>query len=105
MKCRVCPAVLGARREGRAYGLCRNCWVRWQSAGFPEDGPQPPERPWGRVVAARLEDYADLRSWGVSVADAAGRSGVSLRTAQRYELRRRGVAPRRYVRKAGNVAA
>jgi hypothetical protein len=34
---------------------------------------------------ARLEDYADLRSWGLNRAQAAERMGVSLRTADRYE--------------------
>ena len=35
--------------------------------------------------AARLEDYAELRSWGEPMENAAERLGVSFRTAQRYE--------------------
>lgn len=33
----------------------------------------------------RLEDYAELRIWGLSRRQAAERMGVSLRTAERYE--------------------
>jgi hypothetical protein len=44
-----------------------------------------PARPWGRVLPARLEDYARQRSRGASVTAAAGRVGVSKRTAERYE--------------------
>lgn len=83
--CRTCPATLGPRRDGRPHGLCRNCYVRWAAAGYPDDGPPPPARPWGRVLAARLEDYAWVRSWGTSIEDAAPRIGVSVRTAERYE--------------------
>lgn len=91
LTCRCCRARLGKgfRREGRIHGLCRNCWVRWRAAGFPEDGPSAPVRPWERVYAARFEDYQELRSWDVSVADAAVRVGVSVRTAERYETRLR----------------
>src|ERR1019366_9382169 len=49
------------------------------AAGFPEDGPPAPVRPWGRTLAARTEDWAWLRSAGVAVAVAAGRVGVSWR--------------------------
>lgn len=34
---------------------------------------------------AALEDYADLRSWGLTRRQAAERMHVSLRTAERYE--------------------
>lgn len=34
---------------------------------------------------ARLEDYSDLRSWGLTRRQAAARMGVTLRTADRYE--------------------
>lgn len=33
----------------------------------------------------RLEDYAELRSWGLTRRQAAERMGVTLRTAERYE--------------------
>ncbi len=40
---------------------------------------------------ARVEDYAELRWWGLTQAQATARLGVCGRTAQRYEaeLRRR----------------
>lgn len=47
-----------------------------------------------RILVARTEDYAELRSWGVSAADAAVRVGVSPRTARRYEARRSEMAAR-----------
>lgn len=34
---------------------------------------------------ARLEDYSDLRSWGLTRRQAAERMGITLRTADRYE--------------------
>ncbi len=34
---------------------------------------------------ARMEDYADLRSWDLTQVQAAARLGVCERTAQRYE--------------------
>lgn len=86
--CRCCAGPLKPRRAGRAHQLCENCYLRWQRAGFPEEVP-PPLRPWGRVYPARLEDYADLRSWGVGLRDAAVRLGVSVRTSERYEKQRK----------------
>jgi len=88
MDCRTCPGVVVPRRGGCAHGLCPNCWNRWKAADFPADGPPPPVRPWGRTLPARTEDYAWLRSWGATLEVAAARLGVSLRTAERYEVRR-----------------
>lgn len=34
---------------------------------------------------ARLEDYSDLRSWGLTRRQAADRMNITLRTADRYE--------------------
>ncbi len=39
----------------------------------------------GERKNARMEDYAELRWWGLTQAQAAARLGVSERTAQRYE--------------------
>jgi hypothetical protein len=33
----------------------------------------------------RIEDYAELRSWGLSRREAAARLGVTLRTLDRYD--------------------
>jgi len=89
MTCRTCPATVKPRRAGCRHGLCPNCYLRWRNAGFPEAGPPAPLRPWGRTLAARLEDFTELLSWGVALPDAARRVGVSLRTAERYEARLR----------------
>jgi hypothetical protein len=35
--------------------------------------------------AARVEDYAELRSWGLTRREAAARLGVTLRTLDRYD--------------------
>jgi hypothetical protein len=41
------------------------------------------------VVAGRIEDYAELRGRGLTVAQAAERLGISDRTGTRYEARLR----------------
>jgi hypothetical protein len=35
--------------------------------------------------AGRIEDYAELRSWGLTRQEAAARLGVTLRTLDRYD--------------------
>lgn len=87
LTCRTCPAPLKRKCAGSAHKLCRSCYLRWRKAGFPDEGPPPPARPWEHHLAARREEYAELRSWGVSVADAAERMGVSLKAAKRCEAR------------------
>lgn len=95
----VCRNALCARpepanpfRDGWRRGYCqrcyrryRRCWRRWRDAGFPESGLPQPGRPWQFAAAGRHEDYAELRSWGLSLAEAADRMQVTRRTAQRYE--------------------
>jgi len=103
MTCRTCPSLVVPRRGGCAHQLCPNCWVRWKAAGFPEDGPPAPVRPWGRTLAARTEDWAWLRSASVAVAVAAARLGVSVRTAERYEVRR--LAGKMAATRAGHAGA
>jgi len=85
------PKKANGRHDG-ALGYCRACYRRHERAGRPASGPPSPVPNSDRVAArnralraARLEDYADLRSWGVSIADAAARVGVSRATAERYE--------------------
>lgn len=67
-------------------GYCPRCYCRWRDHGYPESGP-PAERVQvvGRSAAGRLEDYAELRSWGLTLAEAATRMQVTRRTVQRYE--------------------
>ena len=67
------------RHYGRRW--CKACWKRWDAAGRPKAGPPPsPYRRW--------DEYAELtREMGHTLRQAAGRMGVSVRTAQRYEAR------------------
>lgn len=98
-RCRNCRAVRRKRASGEGFegacDYCRACYDRWRKAGRPVTGPPDP-RPCGDRAAAanakrlaeragRVEDFADLRSWGESIAEAAERVGVSLETAGKYE--------------------
>lgn len=84
----------GNERRHEGHGLCHGCHVRWDDAGRPDSGPPPallPEEA-SRVAVARrqelqaerLEDFADLDSWGVSDEEAAERLGVSVWTVAEY---------------------
>jgi hypothetical protein len=46
-------------------------------------------RAWTLKTQARIDDYAFLRATGASVAEAAERVGVNVRTGWRYEKRLR----------------
>lgn len=80
------------RHEG--HGLCRGCHIRWDAAGRPISGPPaviPPQVSGMRGAmhlieekAGRLEDFADLDSWGVDYKEAAERLEVSPSTVFRY---------------------
>lgn len=86
--CLACPAE---RPEDASYAgwrgpYCATCNRRWQRQGRPEGGPRPSRQRASGSFTDRLEDYAELRSWGVSVAEAAVRVGISLDAAVRnYE--------------------
>ncbi len=101
--CHACPAE---RPEDASYAgwrgpYCATCHRRWQRQGYPEGGPRPSRQRATGSFADRLEDYAELRSWGVSVAEAAGRVGISLRTAEEnYEPAVQETAARRESRAA-----
>ena len=79
-----------AWRKGWRRSWCAGCFQRWRRHGSPPDGPPPPRpagapgRPQPRRLA-RVEDYLELRSWGLSDAQAAPRLGVSRRTLDRYK--------------------
>lgn len=81
-RCRCCRRSRAADPRSRhwARGYCGGCYDRWRKRGFPAEGP-----PAVSARAARLEDYGDLRSFGLSPEAAARRLGVSARTAWRYE--------------------
>jgi hypothetical protein len=86
--CLACPAI---RPEDASYAgwrgpYCYRCYRRWLRLGRPEGGPRPSRQRASGSFTDRLEDYAELRSWDVSVAEAAVRVGISARTAaQNYE--------------------
>ena len=79
-----------AHRAGWRCDHCRRCYKRWMDHGFPASGP-----PVKRVQVAgwrsdgRVEDYAELRSWGLTRQESAARLGVTIRSALRYEARLR----------------
>lgn len=79
-----------AHRIGWRAGYCRRCYSRWMDHGFPAGGP-PAERVQlvGSSSHGRVEDYAELRSWGRTRREAAARLGVTIRSALRYEARLR----------------
>jgi hypothetical protein len=84
------PRPENAGLRGWRRGWCGACGKRWRRHGKPADGPPPPaprgnpRAPWANRIS-RIEDYADLRSWGVPDSEAAERLGVSARTLTRYK--------------------
>jgi len=91
--CLACPASrpVSAWRHGWRGPWCRNCAERWLYAGRPASGPPPSRQQVGGRRDGRLEDYAELRSWGETLECAAIRLGVCRRTAERYEAALRAV--------------
>jgi hypothetical protein len=85
--CRHCGERPGRWRGTRAHGYCIRCFKRWMDHGYPASGPPPLRRGAGpkQGRGARIEDYIELRSWGLSQAEAARRLGVVRRTVVRYE--------------------
>ncbi|MFD0889969.1 hypothetical protein ACFQ08_35965 [Streptosporangium algeriense] len=71
-------------------GLITACYQRHRSGGTLDQFPMrgAPVKGAGEAARearlARLEDYADLLTWGASWKDAAARVGVCRRTAERY---------------------
>lgn len=63
-------------------GYIRECWSRWERAGYPEDGPPAPgyRINWDRYEWLRTIGFASMTS-------AAQQTGISERTAYRYEKR------------------
>jgi hypothetical protein len=72
-------------------GFCKPCYRRFVDHGYPVAGPPPARSGLGPKsdLAARIEDYAELRSWGLSRAEAAVRLGLCRRTMARYDARLR----------------
>ncbi|MER5420379.1 hypothetical protein [Streptosporangium roseum] len=86
-------ACCGAEGPIHARGLISRCYHRHSLAGtldrFPavseEERVQAATRAWQRRRDDRLEDYAEMRSWGETREQAAARLGVTEQTAQQYE--------------------
>ena len=74
----------GANPNG-SHGWCPRCYRRWLDHGRPA-GPPPP-RPPAAYGGGLCDEYAFMRSWGMTLGDAAARLGVTKRTAARYEAR------------------
>lgn len=92
-ECKACGKPRPPRsalRPGWGCGYCNSCYRRWVRQGRPADGPVPrkPRGPRADRIG-RIEDYAELRSWGVADSEAAQRLGVSPRTLQRYKSSQR----------------
>ena len=90
--CRKCvtPEPKQPWQGGWRCGYCRRCYTRWMEHGFPASGP-PVERVQvtGWRSDGRVEDYTELRSWGLTRQEAAARLGVTIRSVLRYEARLR----------------
>ena len=94
--CESCGAPLhpvdGESRKHAARGLCWPCYRAERKplavAACPD--PEPDETP-QTAREARMEDLAELLSWGRPIREAAERVGVTERTALKYvaELRER----------------
>lgn len=100
-------ACCGLTGQHEAHGWRTACYARWREAGKPTDGPPPPQDrrevskrtfarlPWslqGRIELSKSmrEEYFELLDlFGLDRAEAAKRLNISLRTACRYEARRR----------------
>lgn len=95
--CTTCPAPRPpqAWRHGWRGPWCHRCSERWRYAGRPESGPPPSRQQVGGPRYGRVEDYAELRSWGLSLEQAAARLGVTYRSALRYQAVLRAMEPER----------
>ena len=86
----------GRNRPHCGLGLCRGCWIRqWRATHGRYDTPTgtgpggPGIAKSANDIAARLEDYQELKAQNIKRLDIATRLGVSYRTLHRYEARLR----------------
>lgn len=87
----TCACGCGRRGPHHSRGLVETCWKRHKYNNaldrYPRTTPVPPPRPMRLVsprVAGRIEDYVELRSWGVRREEARQRLGVTDRTISRW---------------------
>lgn len=71
--------------DGPHYGrlLCMNCYRSERRAGMLDRWPRVPQT--GLPALNRRREYAELRSWGLTMNQAAERMGVCRRSADRFE--------------------
>ena len=87
----TCRCGCGRPARGR-HGLSDACRKRWLYHDCPEQVPEPSNPGNDHRKADRLEDYLELRSWGVTRQEAAARIGVCLKTIERYDAEIRSAA-------------
>lgn len=73
---RVC-AGCSRERPHKAHGLCQTCYSRRYHQALADDRESK--------IAARVQDYAEVRGQGETRETACARLGISVRTAVRYE--------------------
>lgn len=81
----VLCADCGREAPHNARGLCRACYKRHERYGNLHRWPRLGVK---REFIYRREDFNEMRSWGLSVREAAERLGVNHNTALRYERAR-----------------
>lgn len=88
-----CCLRCGRDRRHEARGLCVTCYHAkpYEPTGTGRGGVGVPRD--RATLAGRMDDFAELRRWGLSVHAAARRLGIALRTAWRYEARLKNVQP------------
>ena len=85
----LCRCGCGRPAARHRLGLAKACHERFRYHGRPESFGPPSGRGNDGRRAEREEDYAELRSWGVPLEEAARRVGISERTAGNLERRYR----------------
>ena len=80
----VTECVRGRRHRRPIYarGLCVQCYTLAEEAGELDHYPDAAELDW--------LDFRHLRTYGIALEDVAARLGLEIRTALKYERRRRG---------------
>lgn len=87
----TCACGCGRVDRHKGRGLISACWNRERYHGRIDDWPPTKQPATHRMklradtVRGRLEDYLELRSWGVDDDEAAARLGVTTRTLTRYK--------------------
>jgi hypothetical protein len=81
----VWAAVPLLRAAGWAVTRSRNRYHCPQHKRTTAQAAAAAHRAYSAIRAGRVEDYAELRSWGLTRREAAARVGVNVRTTWRYD--------------------